>query len=129
MWNVLKNYLLYPLARFAFEFLGDHLWLLAVLVGLIAILVWRFCMPIIRGFYALFGWQGVALVAAAVATLGVFGAGWRAHRDAVLDPSSPEYHGNEPTKPSKPKRHTQPSKPTGEEDTVWYKWTHGLPVN
>lgn len=102
MWDLVKRFLLYPLARFGFEFLGDHLWIAAILVLLVAILIWRFCMPVLVGFYKLFGWQGYALVAASFVTLGAFGAGWRAHRDSVLDPADDQYHGDKPDRPDKP---------------------------
>lgn len=106
--DLLKNYILYPLARFTFEWLGDHLWVAGVLVLLIGILIWRFCMPVVIGFYKLFGWQGFALIALAIVSMGIFGAGWRAHRDATLNPADPEYHGNKPAPKTKKKPKYQP---------------------
>jgi hypothetical protein len=127
MRSFLWQHLLVPIFWFLFEFIGDRPWLLAIIVGLIAILVWRFCIPWLKGFYALFGWQGYALIAAALVSFGIFGAGWRAHRNSVLDPASPEYHGDKPAKKLKPKRVR--SVENNAEDTVWYKMTHGIPLN
>jgi hypothetical protein len=120
MRNLFLDYLLYPLARFFFEFLGDHLWLAAILVGLVALLVWRFLWPLVFGFWQLFGWKGVALIAGVIATLGVFGAGWRAHRDATMTPGTPEYHGNKPNGGKKPKKikDVVPLNPSGDD---WLK--------
>ncbi len=125
MWDLIKKFLLYPAARFFFEFLGDHLWVAAVLVLLLAILIWRFCWPIVLGFWKLFGWQGVALIIASIVTLGAFGAGWRAHRDSSLTPGTDDYHGNKPVKaPKLPKKADVEESP----DDYWNKVTHGIPI-
>lgn len=75
--------LLYSMGWFLFEFIGDRPWLALILVGLVALLVWRFLWPVVIGFHKVFGWKGWALIAVALLTFGAFGAGWRAHRDST----------------------------------------------
>jgi len=79
------RWLIVPAFQFVFEFIGDRPWLAAIIVALIALAIWKWFMPWVRGFHALFGWKGWALLAIALLTFGAFGAGWRAHRDAFSD--------------------------------------------
>lgn len=83
--SLLWRWVVTPASQFVFEFIGDRPWLAAIILGLIALLIWRFAMPWVRGFHSLFGWKGWALLAIALLTFGAYGAGWRAHRDAFSD--------------------------------------------
>lgn len=80
----LFRFVLVPLAKLFFEVLADRPWLLLIVVLLIGGAVWKWGLPWIKGFYKLFGWQGILLAAAGLVSIGIFGAGWRAHRATVL---------------------------------------------
>jgi hypothetical protein len=107
------THVLVPMFWFVFEFIGDRWWLMAIIAVLLAILVWRFLMPWVRGFHALFGWYGWATLHAAVASFGVFGAGWRAHRDSVSGPGPAEQGGGDPDiRKPRPRRVAVPDLPS-----------------
>lgn len=118
--SLLWRWIVVPFFRFWFEFVGDRPWLLAVIVGLIAILIWRFLWPWVRGFHALFGWRGWGLLAVALLTFGAFGAGWRAHRDTFSDVREHPIDEDDPRRPKpKPKprddQNTDPLFPGGDD--------------
>jgi hypothetical protein len=104
MRDLLLNHIVYPAMWFVFEFIGDRPWLAAIIVGLIALLIWRFLWPVVTTFHTLFGWKGWALLGAALVTFGAYGAGWRAHRDAVYPVGKDDDKTDKPVKPKKPKK-------------------------
>lgn len=101
------RWLVVPAFQFMFEFIGDRPWLAVIILALIALAIWKWFMPWVRGFHALFGWRGWALLAIAVLTFGAFGAGWRAHRDAFSDVREHPIDENDPRRP-KPKPKPKP---------------------
>jgi hypothetical protein len=97
------RWLIRPAMQFVFEFIGDRPWLAAIIVGLIALAIWKWLMPWVRGFHTLFGWKGWALLAMALVTFGAFGAGWRAHRDAFSDVREVPIEDRKPKPKPKPR--------------------------
>lgn len=128
MWNFLLHYLVYPIFGFMFEFIGDRPWLLAILVALIALVIWRFLWPFVTAFNTIFGWKGWALIGVALLTFGAFGAGWRAHRDSVYPLSKTDDATDKPP-PKKHKKVTTDTSAYADTEGAWYKITHGLPLN
>lgn len=118
--SLLWRWLLAPAIWFVFEFIGDRPWLAAIIVGLIALVIWRFFWPWVRGFHTLFGWKGWTLLAVALLTFGAFGAGWRAHRDTFSDVREHPIDEDDPRRPKpKPKprddKNTTPLFPDGDD--------------
>ena len=127
MWNFLLHNVLYPVLGFMFEFIGDRPWLLVIIVVLIGILIWRFLWPVVAAFNTLFGWKGWATLGVALLTFGAFGAGWRAHRDSQYEPNQTADIYDPPRK-TKPKSKPKTEADADDTKSVWYKVTHGLPL-
>lgn len=124
MLDMLNRYLLWPLARFFFEFLGDHLWVAAILALLVAGAIWKWCLPWVIGFYKLFGWQGILLATLGFVSAGIFGAGWRAHRASTLSgvpKEDPNFDLSPKAKPKKPKPKEKPKTLAPNDGDSWLK--------